>query len=87
MANADETWSSNFHTFKGHSSLVLSVIFSPDGRLVVSGSRDYTIKVWDTATGTLRQTLESHLNSVLSVIFSSDGRLLASASLDHTIKV
>jgi len=32
---------------KGHSSTVMSVSFSPDGKRIVSGSRDHSLKVWD----------------------------------------
>ena len=35
-----------------HSSLVMSVAFSPDGSTIVSGSEDETIKVWDAGVGT-----------------------------------
>ena len=38
-------------TLKGHSGTVNSVSFSPDGKRIVSGSYDNTLKVWDTQTG------------------------------------
>ena len=39
------------HTLVGHSNLVLSVAFSPNGNRVASGSCDKLVKIWDTATG------------------------------------
>ena len=39
------------HTLTGHGERVVSVEFSPDGKRVVSGSWDKSVKVWDAATG------------------------------------
>jgi WD40 repeat protein len=73
--------------FKGHSDWVQSVAFSPNGQLLASGSEDHTIKLWDSRTGELCQTLKGHSNAVRSVTFSPNGRLLASGSGDDTIKL
>ncbi|KAJ5661456.1 uncharacterized protein N7477_009072 [Penicillium maclennaniae] len=82
-----DSWSTTLQTLEGHSDTVNSVAFSPDGLTLASGSDDYTIKLWDTATGTQRQTLEGHLGWVSSVASSPDGLTLASGSDDYTIKL
>jgi hypothetical protein len=75
-------------TLSGHTNWVTSVAFSPDGRLLASGSDDKTIKLWDVATGSEVRTLTGHTDQCQwSVAFSPDGRLLASGSLDKTIKL
>ncbi|KAJ5503990.1 hypothetical protein N7463_006864 [Penicillium fimorum] len=82
-----DSWSTTLQTLEGHSHSVRSVAFSPDGLTLASGSRDNTIKLWDTATGTQRQTLEGHSDWVITVAFSPDGLTLASGSRDNTIKI
>lgn len=63
----------------GHTDIVRSVAFSPDGQTLASGSDDRTVKLWDPATGALLSTLGEFAHSVRSVAFSPDGRTLAIA--------
>jgi hypothetical protein len=53
----------------GHGDRVISVRFSPDGKILASGSSDSTIKLW-TNRGKLLRTLEGHRKNVLSVSFT-----------------
>ncbi|KAJ5715395.1 uncharacterized protein N7483_012576 [Penicillium malachiteum] len=76
-------------TLKGHEDFVISLAFSPDGKLLASGSWDCTIKLWDPTTGDLKHTLYHHTSCVTSVAFSPDSQrpILASGSWDSTIRL
>ena len=76
----------HFLKYEGHSSYVNSVTISPDGKYIVSGSDDETIKIWDIKTGECLNTLEGQ-NRVKSVTISPDGKYIVSGSIDKTIKI
>ena len=74
-------------TLEGHSDRVTSVVFSPDGKCCLTGSRDGTAKIWDVASGECLQTLEGHSDRVTSVVFSPDGKYGLTESDDGTAKI
>jgi energy-coupling factor transporter ATP-binding protein EcfA2 len=76
-----------YNRLDGHNGSVNSVSFSPDGKTLVSGSDDNTIKLWNVETGKEIRTLKGHDNWVRSVNFSPDGKTLVSGSDDKTIKL
>lgn len=65
----------------------ITVSISSDGKQIVSGSWDGTLKIWDADNGNEIRTLSGHQDRVQSVCFSPDGRLIASGSYDKTIKI
>jgi WD40 repeat protein len=72
----------------GHAGQVRSVVYSPDGRHIISGSNDKTIQIWDAKTGSaIRKPLQWHSSEVRSVACSPDGRHIASGSSDGTIRI
>jgi WD40 repeat protein len=63
------------------------VAFSPDGTRVLSGSQDYTAKLWNASTGAVTCTFSGHTGFVTSVAFSPDGTKILTGSGDKTAKL
>ncbi len=72
------------HTIEGHGDEIKSLAFSPDGKLLASGSQDGTVRVWEIESGRSIYTL-SQASPVLSIAFSPSGFLLAAGSKDGKI--
>jgi WD40 repeat protein len=64
----EETWGPSVNVIEGHSSVVTSVAFSHDGTRIVSGSRDKTVRVWNSSSGAELFT-STRLMAVHSVAF------------------
>lgn len=73
--------------FKGHTSWVHTLAFSPSGNLFASGSIDETVRIWDSRTGELKQVFRGHQDWITHVVFSPDEQVLASASHDETVRL
>ncbi len=71
-----------------HKGDVRSVVLSADGRYLVSGSEDNTVRVWDWQTPEAApRVLSGHEYTVTSVALSADGRYVVSGSEDNTVRV
>jgi WD40 repeat protein len=80
------------HTVGGFAAGVVTLSFSPDGKLLATGggapTEDGEIKVLDTATGKVVTDIKSgHSDTVFGVCFSPDGKLLATCGADKFVKV
>ena len=71
----------------GHTDDVWSIVFSSDGRSLVSGGADKTVKFWDMQTGGTIRTFSGHTELVRSVSISVDSAAIASGSHDETLRL
>jgi energy-coupling factor transporter ATP-binding protein EcfA2 len=71
----------------GHENRVNSVAFSPDGQMIVSGSDDNTVRLWDIQGNPIGQPFQEHEDSVNLVAFSPDGQMIVSVSDDNTVRL
>lgn len=96
----DATTGQHNATYKGHTSIVSSVVLSPDGTTIVGGSVDRKVHFWKAETGQYkRHRIENHIHSsihanrpkksrlefVTSAIYSPDGTIIASAINEYAI--
>ncbi|XP_062383366.1 WD repeat, SAM and U-box domain-containing protein 1-like isoform X2 [Sardina pilchardus] len=75
------------HTLTGQTAPVLSCSFSADGQMLVSGSVDKTVTVYESSQGTLLYTLSQHERYVTACAFSPTAPLIATGSMDKSVNV
>jgi len=72
---------------QGHTGAVRSVALTSDGRRVVSGSSDGSVRLWEIESAIERAVLRGHEGAVNGVAVSSDGLRIVSASQDKTVRI
>ena len=89
VVNGVEIWSKTTHLARNKktSGNVDAAAFSPDGRRIVTGGLDQTLRLWDAETGEQLKIFEGHTDAVECVAFSPDGKHIASGSRDETVRL
>ena len=72
---------------EGHSSEVSSICITPDGRRIISGSYDCSIRIWDMDSGQCVNTFVGHTSAITALAITSDGKRCVSGSFDNTIRI
>ena len=70
----------------GHRGPVTSLAVGGDGRLAVSGSGDFTVRVWNLASGSCLNSLEGHGGAVAALAVTANGQFALSGSYDGTLR-
>jgi WD40 repeat protein len=72
---------------KAHTDVTHTLSFSPDSKLLISGSSDLTAIIWDVASGRQLVTLKGHNGAIYGTGFTPDGARVVTASLDKTLRL
>lgn len=73
--------------FEGHQGRIPAMAISPDGRRLLTGGDDRTVKLWDAQTGKMIHSFAGHTDTITCVAFSPDGRRAVSGGYDRTVRV
>ncbi|CAG9330653.1 unnamed protein product [Blepharisma stoltei] len=82
--NIDNKWE---FLLEGHQNRVNCMQLTSDNQCLVTGSDDYTVKIWNLANQSLIVTLNGHSGEVLCVKITDDRKFIISSSFDRTIRI
>jgi len=74
-------------TLRGHRDAVGAVVWSPDGSLLATSSKDGTVRIWDGASHRHLHTITAHEGGIRAAVFDQLGRVLATGGQDGTVKL
>jgi|GEM_PF-417268 len=82
-------WEVHGEPIENHNGAIWDIVFSPDGKTLVTGNEDSTITIWKDITSAhpISETVDQHTNDVYAVVIDSKGKYLASGSRDNSIVV
>lgn len=72
---------------RGHTGVVISATFTPDGKWIVTASADATARIWEAASGRLILELKNPTGVIISAAFSPDSKQIVTAGEDKTVRV
>ena len=81
----DSKTNTSKYILKGHGDNISCLVYSPDDKIIASGSHDQTVRLWDVETGKQIRMLRGHQDNITFLSFSPDGSTLISISRDMTI--
>ena len=72
---------------RGHKGEVWGAKFSPNGKLVLTKSRDGTARIWDPVNGKILTELHGHSGPIYEALFSPDGKFIVTGSEDESARI
>ncbi len=85
--SATTTTTTQLREYTGHTGPVIDLAVTADGKSLITGGDDKTVRVWDVTTGRQVRAFQGHSTRVLAVTIRSDGRQIASAGEDGAIRL
>ncbi|MFN3420549.1 MAG: WD40 repeat domain-containing protein [Armatimonadota bacterium] len=74
-------------TIDAHEAPITTIALSPDGKILATAAKDFTIKLWELPEGKHLRTLTGHTRNILRLQFTPDGENLVSASADMSVRM